>query len=121
MSATSCYNCKNNCPGILLDVIKYQELMNPDTIFHMQFLISEKLSYKGYRCVNLCYVNVEGEMQHVLQLDYDQVDKFVENMNQLGYTCKSIPAHKRRYRWVVFKEYTPMELLYVYHYLDVIS
>ena len=119
--STNCYNCDNNCPGILLDVIRYQELMNPDAIFHMQFLISEKLSDKGYHAVNLSYENINGAYQHVLQFSYEEVDKFVENMNRLGYPCKSVPAHKRRYRFVVFENATPMDLLYVYHYLDVIE
>ena len=72
-------------------------------------------------CVNLCYEHVEGKMQHVLQFDYNEADKFVKNMNELGYTCKSVPAHKKRYRNVVFKDHTPMDLLNVYHHLEVIA
>lgn len=117
----NCYNCNNNCPGILLDVIKYQELLNPETVFNMQFLISEKLADKGYSAVNLCYENINGTYQHVLQFSYTEVDKFVDNMTRLGYPCESVPAHKKRYRWVVFKDYTPMDLLHIYHHLEVIT
>lgn len=116
--ATNCYNCDNDCPGIILDIFRQ---VDPQTIFNMQFLISEKLAEKGYGAVNLCYEKINGNPQHVLQFSYTEVDKFVENMNRLGYPCKSVPAHKRRYRFVVFENATPMDLLHVYHYLDVIE
>ena len=119
--SVNCYNCHNDCPGILLDVIKYQELMNPESIFHMQFLISEKLADKGYHAVNLCYERVDGEYQHVLQFSYIEVNRFVKNMEDLGYHCRILPAHKPRYKNVIFEGYTPMDLLHVYHHLEVIA
>lgn len=119
--STSCYTCNNDCPGILLDVIKYQELMNPESIFHMQFLISEKFADKGYHAVNLSREYVEGEYQEVLQFSYTEVNRFVQNMEALGYPCRIVPAHKRRYKWVIFEGYTPMDLLHVYHHLEVIA
>ena len=102
-------------------IIEINEEWTPEAIFNMQFLIGEKLSDKGYSAVNLCFENINGESQHVLEFSYLEVDKFVENMNRLGYSCKSVAAHKRRYRFVVFENATPMDLLHVYHYLDVIA
>ena len=118
---TSCYNCDNDCMGIVLDIIKYQEQNNPETIFDMQFLISEKLADKGYGAVNLCYERVDGEDQEVLQFSYTEVNRFVKNMESLGYHCRILPAHKPRYKNVIFEGYTPMDLLHVYHHLEVIA
>ncbi|MBE6508224.1 MAG: hypothetical protein E7Z77_02295 [Methanobrevibacter sp.] len=118
----SCYNCNNDCPGILLDMIKHKEAqqVTPETIFNMQFLIGEKLADRGYGAVNLAYEQIDGEYQHVLQLEYTVVNRFVENMTRLGYTCRILPAHKPRYKFVTFEGYTPMDLLNVYHHLEVI-
>lgn len=117
----NCYNCHNDCMGILLDLIEYQEHNNPEAIFNMQFLISEKLADKGYHAVNLSYEHVDGKDQHVLQFEYTEVNRFVQNMEALGYTCRIIPAHKPRYKYVIFEDHTPMDLLHVYHYLEVIA
>ena len=118
------YDCSNTGVCVALDALynedQVTEEWTPEAIFNMQFLISEKLHDKGYTSVNLNRELLEGEYKYVLQLEHTQVCRFVENMNRLGYTCEAVFAHKRRYRWVVFKDHTPMDLLHVYHYLDVI-
>ena len=121
---TNCYNCNNDCPGIFLDVIKHQELNNPETYFNMQFLIGEKLSDKGYGAVTLERVPLNGEFIFALKLEHTVVNRFVTNMEKLGYPCNVLPVlpgHKRRYRLVTFEDHTPMELLNVYHHLEVIA
>lgn len=117
----SCYTCNRDCPGILLDMIKQQEQeVTPETFFNMQFIIGEKLADRGYGAVNLNRELIEGEYHYVLQLEHSVVNRFVKNMTNLGYNCKILPAHKKRYRFVTFEGYTPMDLLNVYHYLEVI-
>lgn len=123
-----CNVCERNCNGaetcVALNGLyndDQEDEWTPEAIFNMQFLISEKLHDKGYTCVNLNRELIEGEYKYVLQLEHTEVCRFVKNMNRLGYPCEAIFAHKRRYRWVVFKNTTPMDLLHVYHYLDVIE
>lgn len=96
------------------------DVITPETFFNMQFLIHEKLADRGYH-VTLERVLIDGEWEYVLQCSETQVCRFIKNMKRLGYECEAIFAHKRRYRWVVFPNHTPMDFLHVYHYLDVIE
>ena len=89
-----------------------------DDLFHVADLIHQKFLDKGYTCVNLVWEKIAGRYQFCLEFDETEYQRFVKNMEELGYTCNVYPAHKKRYKWITVDSYSPIELLNVYHYLE---
>ena len=88
-----------------------------------QFYLCTLFEDKGYRAVNISFVNTAPRTAiGCLEMDESVVNRFVNNMKELGYTCTIYPAHKRRYRNVVINGVEhPFDIMYVFRHLKVIA
>ena len=86
-----------------------------------QHYICSIFESKGYHAINIEMILLAPKQPILcLQMDKTDVNRFVNNMNRLGYTCTVHEAHKRRYRNITVDGEDIMELSYVYRHLDVI-
>lgn len=116
---TNCYNCENDCQGIILDVLREEDPF--EKTLNLQYLIHTTLTSKGYYEVNLELIQFRGKPTEALKLTHYQAVRFANNMMKLGYPCRVLPAEKPRWKYVVIKGHSPEDLLNVYHFLDVIE
>lgn len=117
----SCYNCDNDCPGVILEVFKENSFEHET---HVQYLISSILvdqkhyymanttTHLGMKCLKMYYV--EGE-------------KFARNMAKFGYKVILIRDSFKRYSAFVFindendDRVDPEELIHIFRALEVIK
>lgn len=86
-----------------------------DNIHYM----NEIFESKGYGSVNIEHIQLNGEWETAIRMDYPYVNRFCKNMNQFGYSCTVVPGHKRRYRYVIVNGEHPFELFHVFRHLEV--
>ena len=108
---TNCYNCNNDCMGILLDIFKeYTE----DPSYRISTILVED---KGYYQVNTDFVDGKP----CLTMYKNEAKKFARNMKKFGFEC-TIQVHdsKKSMAHVFIKDTDPRDLIYIYHQLEVI-
>ena len=88
-----------------------------------QYYLCTIFEDKGYRAVNVSFVTIAPKkVIGCLEMDVSVVNRFVNNMKELGYTCTVYPAHKRRYRNVAIDGVEhPFDIMWVFRHLAVIA
>lgn len=116
----SCYNCSNDCMGILKYIFKHQEDDN-----HANFLISCIIEDKGYYLAKYSHVIHNGNLEPCISLYKTEASKFMHNMIRLGYQIIFEKNNSKNYLTdVIIKKdnviVNPKDLIYVFRTLEVI-
>lgn len=112
---TNCYNCTNDCMGIVLEIFKEDEV-DPD------YQINKIFEEKGYYCVNTHMALLHGVMTPCLTMYSNEAFKFKRNMTKLGFHVTLKRNNSKKYlRNVFLSGYNPREFIKIFEKLDVIK
>lgn len=114
----SCYNCSNDCMGILKYIFKHQEDNN-----HANFLISNIIEDKGYYLVKYSTTIYNGSVTPCISLYKRESGKFMSNMIKLGYQISFVRNNSRNYLTdIIIKKdnvvVDPKDLIYIFRQLE---
>lgn len=121
MEPTSCYNCSNDCPGIILKVYPEKSFEHEN---HVQYLINKIIvDQKNYYVAN----TATHMGMKCLKMYYQEGMKFKRNMEKMGYKVVVIRDSFKRYSAFVYihdendNRLNPEELIHVFRELEVIT
>ena len=117
----SCYNCSNDCMGILKYIFKHQEDSN-----HANFLISTIIEDKGYYLAKYSHAIYNGRLEPCISLYKTEAGKFSHNMIKLGYQICTVKNNAKNYLTdlIIKKDnqvVDPKNLIYIFRQLEVIK
>ena len=116
----SCYNCNNDCMGILPHIFKKYEDNS-----HANFLISNIIEDKGYYYAKYSHVIYNGNLEPCISLYKSESGKFMSNMIKLGYQITFARNNSKNYLTdvIIRKDnlvVDPKDLIYIFRQLEVI-
>lgn len=110
---SNCYNCHEDCPGIL-DIYNDDD---PDS--KIQSIFVEE---KGYYVVNVNIALLNGVMTPCLELYSNEALKFQKNMASMGFVTQIRRNPSKKYlRNVFFSGHNPRNMIHIFENLEVIK
>ena len=125
---TSCYNCNNDCPGILLEVFRQEpdwDNLSFDELSEYNYKLFSVFIRKGYHSVNYSTGNYFCPVHH-LEMYKGEARKLAVELEDLGYVTRivSCPTNTFKCNFVIIKAgnvLNPCSMLPVFETLRIIG